>query len=277
MTRKNECDIIKIEIMKGNNKMFFQKPEQKLLNPLVDNIETLAKRGLVTAELPLYNWDTQEPQSFALSVSENNGEYNVKGSIVEQSRFRPINGALNDNQPSVVYNVQDIDRIQTHEVSTLFEGTVVNGKVKNAKINQDPRIPDNFNQTIVDYVVGNLSEYDYQDKIFRTFVSTNFENAPSNKPQLTISRDHLKDLDDGQEFYSIRQNGQLFEVVELNETDKLFGKYDLDARQSGTILKAYIDYNDVITDLQTRIKPENQKLDILRNEDLLDLIDSQTL
>lgn len=237
----------------------------------------MAKRGLVTAELPLYNWDTQEPQSFALSVSENNGEYNVKGSIVEQSRFRPINGALNDNQPSVVYNVQDIDRIQTHEVSTLFEGTVVNGKVKNAKINQDPRIPDNFNQTIVDYVVGNLSEYDYQDKIFRTFVSTNFENAPSNKPQLTISRDHLKDLDDGQEFYSIRQNGQLFEVVELNETDKLFGKYDLDARQSGTILKAYIDYNDVITDLQTRIKPENQKLDILRNEDLLDLIDSQTL
>lgn len=108
MTRKNECDIIKIEIMKGNNKMFFRKkPEQKLLNPLVDNIETLAKRGFVTAELPLYNWDTQEPQSFALSVSENNGEYNVKGSIVEQSRFRPINGAINDNQPSVVYNVQD--------------------------------------------------------------------------------------------------------------------------------------------------------------------------
>ena len=67
-------------------------------------------------------------------------------------------------------------------------------------------------------------------------------------------------------------------VVELNENDKLFGKYDLDARQSGTILKAYIDYNEAIADLQTRIKPENQKLDILRHEDLLDLInESPTL
>lgn len=259
--------------------MFFrQKPEQRLLNPLVNNIETLAKRGLITAELPIYNWDTQEPQSFALSISEKNGEYNVKGLIVEQSRFRPTNGAINDNQPSVVYNVQDIDRIQTHEVSTLFEGTVANGKVKNAKITQDQRIPDNFNQTIIDYVAGNLSEYDYQDKIFRTFVSTNFENAQANQQQLTINRDHLKDLDDGQEFYSIRQNGQLFEVVELKENDKLFGKYDLDARQSGTILKAYIDYKEAIADMQTRIKPENQKLDILRHEDLRDLInESPTL
>ena len=91
-------------------------------------------------------------------------------------------------------------------------------------------------------------------------------------------RDHLKDLEDGQAFYTIRQNGQLFEVVELNENDKLFGKYDLDARQSGTVLDAYFDYNDAVEDLQTRIKPENQKIDILRNEDFLELIeDSQTL
>mgnify|MGYP000151776793 CR=1 FL=1 len=259
--------------------MFFRrKSEQRLLNPLVDNIETLAKKGIVTAELPLYNWDTQEPQSFALSVSEKNGEYHVRGSIIEQLRFRPTNGTINDNSPSIVYNVHDIDRIQTHEVMTMFEGTIENDKVKDAKINQDPRIPDSFNQTIIGYVAGHLSEYDYHDKIFRTFVSTNFESAPSNQQQISINRDHLKDLEDGQAFYTIRQNGQLFEVVELNENDKLFGKYDLDARQSGTVLDAYFDYNDAVEDLQTRIKPENQKIDILRNEDFLELIeDSQTL
>lgn len=73
--------------------------------------------------------------------------------------------------------------------------------------------------------------------------------------------------------YSIRKNGQLFEVVELNENDQLFGKYDLDARQSGTIVKAYTTYEDAIDDLQTRIKPEHQKLDVLSKDDVMGLVD----
>ena len=60
---------------------------------------------------------------------------------------------------------------------------------------------------------------------------------------------------------------------ELNEDDKLFGKYDLDARQSGTIVKAYTAYEDAIDDLQTRIQPEHQKLDVLSKDDLLGLVD----
>lgn len=67
------------------------------------------------------------------------------------------------------------------------------------------------------------------------------------------------------------QNGQLFEVVELSKDDKLFGRYDLDARQSGTIVKAYTAYEDAIDALQTRIQPEHQKLDVLLQDDLLGL------
>lgn len=53
----------------------------------------------------------------------------------------------------------------------------------------------------------------------------------------------------------------------------MFGRYDLDARQSGTIVKAYTAYEDAIDELQTRIQPEHQKLDVLLKDDVMGLVD----
>ena len=118
-----------------------------------------------------------------------------------------------------------------------------------------------------------MSEYDYQDTLFRTFASSNFVNEPAKHYQMAITKDQLNNLEDGQAFYSIRKNGQLFEVVELDPDEQLFGKYDLDAQQSGTIVKAYTAYEDAIDDLQTRITLEHQKLDVLSRDDVMELVD----
>lgn len=67
----------------------------------------------------------------------------------------------------------------------------------------------------------------------------------------------------------------MFEVVELNENDPLFGKYDLNARQSRTLVPVYIEYETALNDLQTCIKPEHQKLDVLTTDDLDNLITEQ--
>lgn len=265
-------DIINVEVKSERKRTcFLEKKQAHLLDPVVENLDSL--KSLTVTPLPLYNWDTQEPQSFALSMTENNGDYHIKGSIVEQSRFRPTNGLTNDDRSSIVHHPLQIDQIRTYEVATLFEGTITNGKITNFTSNQDPRIPESLNKTLVDYAIGNMSEYDYQDTLFRTFASSNFEAEPAKHYQMAITKDQLEDLEDGQAFYSIRKNGQLFEVVELDPDDRLFGRYDLDARQSGTIVKAYTAYEDAIDDLQTRIKPEHQKLDVLSKDDLMALVD----
>lgn len=61
----------------------------------------------------------------------------------------------------------------------------------------------------------------------------------------------------------------------MNENDPLFGKYDLNARQSRTIVPVYIEYETALTDLQTCIEPEHQKLDVLTTDDLDNLITEQ--
>ena len=48
--------------------MFFRKKQAHLLDPVVENLDSL--KSLTVTLLPLYNWDTQEPQSFALSMTE---------------------------------------------------------------------------------------------------------------------------------------------------------------------------------------------------------------
>ncbi len=254
--------------------MFFRKPKH-ILQPIVDNIGTPYNRSSLEAPLPIYNPETQKPQSFKLTIIENNGEYTIIGSIVEKIRYRPTTGTIDDTQPSIVHNPLDIDQIHTHEVSRLFESQVVNGKITDVLQNQDPRIPESFNKTMIEYVSGNLSDYDYHDQSFRTFASSNFTTDVPTHPDMNIIKDHLKDLEDCQTFYSIRQNGQLFEVVELNENDPLFGKYDLNARQSRTIVPVYIEYETALNDLQTCIKPEHQKLDVLTTDDLDNLITEQ--
>ena len=71
---------------------------------MAENVDVLTRRGLTIVPLPLYNWDTQEPQSFALSVTKNGDGVHVRGCIVEQSTFRPTNGLTNDERPAIVHN-----------------------------------------------------------------------------------------------------------------------------------------------------------------------------
>ena len=69
--------------------------------------------------------------------------------------------------------------------------------------------------------------------------------------------------------------GKSVTVVAINENDPLFGKYDLNARQSRTLVPVYIEYETALNDLQTCIKPEHQKLDVLTTDDLDNLITEQ--
>mgnify|MGYP007123901850 FL=1 len=96
---------------------------------------------------------------------------------------------------------------------------------------------------------------------------------------MVIRREHTADMEEDQAFYSIRQNGQLFEVVELTPDDRVFGRYDLDTEHDSTLVNAYTDYDEAVSDLMSRVKTEYQNLATISNEDLMDLVDDdqQTL
>ena len=103
--------------------------------------------------------------------------------------------------------------------------------------------------------------------------------APREGFGMVIRREHTADMEEDQAFYSIRQNGQLFEIVELTPDDSVFGHYDLDTEQYSTLVNAYTDYDEAVSDLMSRVKPEYQNLATLTNEDVMDLVDEnqQTL
>lgn len=96
---------------------------------------------------------------------------------------------------------------------------------------------------------------------------------------MVVRQEHTADMEEDQAFYSIRQNGQLFEIVELTPDDRLFGRYDLDTENERTLVNAYTDYDEAVSDLMSRVKPEYQNLATLTNEDVMDLVDEtqQTL
>lgn len=95
----------------------------------------------------------------------------------------------------------------------------------------------------------------------------------------TVWADDTADMEEDQAFYSIRQNGQLFEVVELTPDDQVFGRYDLDTENDNTLVNAYTDYDEAVSDLMSRVKTEYQNLATLTNDDLVELVDDdqQTL
>ena len=65
----------------------------------------------------------------------------------------------------------------------------------------------------------------------------------------------------------------------MTPDDRVFGRYDLDTENDRALVNAYTDYDEAVSDLMARVKPEYQNLATLTNEDLMGLTDDnqQTL
>lgn len=151
-------------------------------------------------------------------------------------------------------------------VSKVFEVLYVDGHLTTVFFNSDTRISDKLYTLFISYVVEDISFPEYL-RLNQNLLSEGkfVVNSPTPSfKQMLISRDDTKDLEEGQAFYSIRQNGVLFEVVELSSTYLYFGYYDLDyggKRGSQYLVYAYIDEEQAIYDLNQRVLREHIRPD----------------
>ena len=275
--------------------MFFSKLDRESKrHPLADicsDIENYEREGRVDIPVPLYNSETGRPQTYAISVKKNEDEsHTIKGTIIEKVKTsnEPLNPlelgllqmAAEFTNPSKAQIHDQLDRIRVTEQSTVFESRLDKKHITDVSKNPDPRIPEEFNQVIIDYATGKIDREQLEEQTHEVFKTDQYlTGAPREGFGMVIRCEHTADMEEDQAFYSIRQNGQLFEVVELTPDDRVFGRYDLDTEQYSTLVNAYTDYDEAVSDLMARVKPEYQNLATISNEDLMDLVDGdqQTL
>lgn len=275
--------------------MLFSKLDKKSKNhPLADicsDIEKYEREGRIDVPVPLYNSETGRPQTYAISVEKNDDDsHTIKGTIIEKVKtsnkpldsldFKLLQLAISFVDPSESYIRDQLDRIRVTEQSTVFESRLDKKHITDVSKNPDPRIPEEFNQVIIDYATGKIDQEQLEEKTHEVFKTDQYlTGAPREGFGMVIRQEHTADMEEDQAFYSIRQNGQLFEIVELIPDDRLFGRYDLDTENERTLVNAYTDYDEAVSDLMARVKPEYQNLATLSNEDLAELMDDnqQTL
>lgn len=275
--------------------MFFNKLDRESRrHPLADicsDIEKYEREGRIDVPVPLYNSETGRPQTYAISVEKNEDEsHTIKGTIIEKVKTsnEPLNPlelgllqmATEFTNPSKASIRDQLDRIRVTEQSTVFESRLDKKHITDVSKNPDPRIPEEFNQVIIDYATGKIDREQLEEKTHEVFKADQYlTGAPREGFGMVIRREHTADMEEDQAFYSIRQNGQLFEVVELTPDDRVFGRYDLDTEHDSTLVNAYTDYDEAVSDLMSRVKPEYQNLATLTNDDLVELVDDdqQTL
>lgn len=120
----------------------------------------------------------------------------------------------------------------------MFESRLDKKHITDVSKNPDPRIPEEFNQVIIDYATGKIDREQLEEKTHEVFKTDKYLTGASREGfGMVIRREHTADMED-QAFYSIRQKGQLFEVVELTPDDRLFGRYDLDTENDRTLVNA---------------------------------------
>ena len=236
-------------------------------------------------KVPLYNSETGRPQTYAITVEKNDEDsHTIKGTIIEKVKtsnkpldsldFKLLQLAISFTDPSESYIRDQLDRIRVTEQSTVFESRLDEKHITDISKNPDPRIPEEFNQVVIDYVTGKIDREQLEEKTHEVFKTDQYlTGAPREGFGMVIRREHTADMEEDQAFYSIRQNGQLFEVIELTPDDRVFGRYDLDTENERTLVNAYTDYDEAVSDLMTRVKPEYQNLATLTNEDLMSLTD----
>lgn len=269
--------------------MFFSKlDKESKLHPLADicsNISKYERKGRIDIPIPLYNPELSQPQTYAITVKKNDdGSHQITGTIIEkvQTSNKPLNPMelmllqktteIFEKPESYVRDV--LNHISIFKQSTVFESHFDKKHITDISKNPDPRIPEEFNQVIIDYATGKIDHEQLNDKTSEVFQTKQYLTGEPRKGfGMLIEQEHTKDMEEDQAFYSIRQNGQLFEVVKLTPNDQIFGKYDLDTNENNTLVNAYTDYNKALNDLQNRVKPEYQKLETLSDEDFEDLID----
>lgn len=275
--------------------MLFSKLDKKSKNhPLADicsDIDKYEREGRIDVPVPLYNSETGRPQTYAISVEKNEDEsHTIKGTIIEKVKtsnkpldsldFKLLQLAISFVDPPESYIRDQLERIRVTEQSTVFESRLDKKHITDVSKNPDPRIPEEFNQVIIDYAAGKIDREQLNDKTQEIFATEKYlTGAPREGFGMVIKQEHTEDMEEDQAFYSIRQNGQLFEVVELTPDDRVFGQYDLDTEKDGTLVNAYTDYDEAVSDLVARVKPEYQNLATLTNEDVMSLTDDnqQTL
>lgn len=275
--------------------MFFSKLDRESRrHPLADicsDIEKYEREGRIDTPVPLYNSETGRPQTYAISVEKNEDEsHTIKGTIIEKVKTsdKPLNAlelgllqmATEFTNPSKASIRDQLERTRVTEQSTVFESRLDKKHITDISKNPDPRIPEEFNQVIIDYATGKIDREQLEEQTHEVFKTEQYlTGAPREGFGMVIRREHTADMEEDQAFYSIRQNGQLFEVVELTPDDRVFGRYDLDTEHDSTLVNAYTDYDEAVSDLMARVKPEYQNLATLTNEDLMSLTDDnqQTL
>ena len=249
------------------------------LAPLCKDIERHCQTGLYRTGFSLYTSKTGRRQEFALFITkEGKNAYRFSGVIVELYKLRNVFSSDYDTWFS------DLDAINPNfkatdaaeplmyfkrklkPVSEIFEVLYSDGHLTTVFFNSDSRISDEFYTLFISYVVEVISFPEYLKLKENLLSEVKFvigSPSPSFK-QMLISRDDTKDLEEGQAFYSIRQNGLLFEVVELSPTYLYFGYFDLDyggKRGSQYLVHAYIDEEQAIYDLNRRVLREHIRPD----------------
>ena len=255
-------------------KQLDEDSKNHFLAPLCKDIEKHCQIGLYRTGFSLYNSKTGRRQEFALFITkEGNNIYRFSGVIVELYKLRNVFSEDYDtwfsDLETINPNFKDTDaayplkyfKRKLKPVSNVFEVLYVDRHLTTVFFNSDARVSDEFYTLFISSVVEDISFSEYlhlkQNLLSEDKFVINSPN-PSFK-QMLISRDDTKDLEEGQAFYSIRQNGLLFEVVELTPTYLYFGYYDLDyggKRGSQHLVYAYIDEEQALYDLNQRILRE---------------------
>ena len=260
-------------------KQLDKESKSHFLAPLCKDIETHCQKGMYWDNFSMYNSATGRRQEFALVITkENDGVYRFSGIIVEVYKIRNVFPSDYEtwfsDLESINPNIKDTDagfilknyKKKLKPVSELFEVRYVGGHLTTEFLNLDNRISNELLMLFIRYNVGGLTFPDYL-KLTQNLLSKEsflINSADTSIKRFLISRDDTKDLDEGQAFYSIRQNGQLFEVVELSPTYLYFGYFDLDyggKRGSQYLIYAYIDEEQAIYDLNRRVLREHIRPD----------------
>lgn len=262
-----------------SRKRLDEESKSHFLAPLCKDIEKHCQIGLYRTDFSLYNSKTGRRQEFALFITkEGNNIYRFSGVIVELYKLRNVFSEDYDtwfsDLETINPNFKDTDaayplkrfKEKLKPVSELFEVRYIAGRLTTLVFNSDIRISDKLYTLFISYVVEDISFPEYL-KLQQFLLSKKQFVVGSPNPnfkQLLISRDDAKDLEEGQAFYSIRQNGLLFEAVELTPTYLYFGYYDLDfggKRGSQYLVYAYIDEEQAIYDLNRRVLREHIRPD----------------
>lgn len=259
-------------------KQLDEELKSHFLAPLCKDIEKHCQKGMYWDNFSMYNSETGRRQEFALVITkENDGTYRFSGVIVEPYKFRNVFPSDYETWFSdlerINPNIRDTDagftlkhsKKKLKPVSELFEVLYVDGHLTTEFLNLDNRLSNELLTLFIHYNVGDLSFPEYLRLTQDLLSKENFiiNSSDTSIKRFLISRDDTKDLEEGQAFYSIRQNGVLFEVVELTPTYLYFGYFDLDAKRknSKNLVYAYIDEEQALYDLNRRVLKEHIRPD----------------